>query len=225
MNKAYKILIFSLLSIFCYAQELTSISGKASYYGKKFHGKYTASGEIFDMNAMTAAHRTLPLHTIVRVTNTINNKTVTVKINDRGPVYKGFAIDLSKGAASKLDMIRNGVVPVIIEIVKFNKKKVNTQLNRLRNHYLKVNSSILATKEPSKLNYYVQLGAFSKLTNAQSLAKRLQHQLVQKIIIKKTNSNRNTLFHVVIAGISKNEVVKLASKLRLEGNNVIIKQL
>jgi len=91
--------------------------GNASYYGAEFHGKPTSSGEIFDMNALTAAHRTLPLGTMVRVTNLENEKQVEVKINDRGPFVKGRIIDLSRGAAEKLEIIENGTAIVKIEII------------------------------------------------------------------------------------------------------------
>lgn len=92
--------------------------GDASWYGPGFNGKKTASGEIFNMNKLTAAHKKLPFGTIVRVTNLNNNKTVIVRINDRGPFTKGRVIDLSKQAALDIDMINDGVVPVKIEIEK-----------------------------------------------------------------------------------------------------------
>ncbi|MBD1432797.1 septal ring lytic transglycosylase RlpA family protein [Sphingobacterium sp. DN00404] len=88
--------------------------GNASYYGGKFHGRTTASGERFNQNAMTAAHRTLPFGTKVTVKNLNNGKQVVVRINDRGPSSKSRMIDLSKGAATKIGMIRAGVVPVEI---------------------------------------------------------------------------------------------------------------
>jgi rare lipoprotein A len=92
-------------------------AGQASWYGRKFHGRLTASGERYDMHAMTAAHPTLPFGTIVEVTNRKNGKQVRVRITDRGPFIKGRIIDLSKEAAIRLDMIRDGVVPVLIRQV------------------------------------------------------------------------------------------------------------
>jgi rare lipoprotein A len=89
--------------------------GKASWYGGKHHGGPTASGERFNKNAMTAAHRTFPMGTRVRVTNLKNGRSVVVRINDRGPYSKGRVIDLSEAAAQKLDMIEAGVVPVRLE--------------------------------------------------------------------------------------------------------------
>lgn len=92
--------------------------GYASYYGKKFQGRRTASGEKFNMNALTAAHRTLPFGTICRVTNLQNNKSVTVRINDRGPVKRERIIDLSYAAAKKLEAILPGIIRVRIEVLR-----------------------------------------------------------------------------------------------------------
>ncbi len=98
--------------------------GKATWYGGKFHGRRTASGERFDKNSMTAAHRTLPFGTVVRVTNLRNKRSVRVRINNRGPYGgKGRVIDVSEAAARKLGMIRAGVVPVTIEVLRVPKKK------------------------------------------------------------------------------------------------------
>lgn len=92
--------------------------GMASWYGKKFHGRPTSSGEIFDMYKLTAAHKELPLGTRVRVTNLKNRKSVILKVNDRGPFIKGRIIDLSYGAAKIIEMVEDGVARVRIEIVR-----------------------------------------------------------------------------------------------------------
>ncbi|WP_256930809.1 septal ring lytic transglycosylase RlpA family protein [Pseudomonas sp. ABC1] len=92
-----------------------SQTGKASWYGSAHHGKKTASGERFDQHALTAAHRTLPFGTQVRVTNLDNGREVTVRVNDRGPFKRGRIIDLSRAAAQRLDMLRSGVAPVRIQ--------------------------------------------------------------------------------------------------------------
>ena len=89
--------------------------GQASWYGAKHQGKPTASGERFDQNALTAAHRQLPFGTRVRVTHLGNGRQVTVRINDRGPFVRGRIIDLSRAAAERLDMLRAGVVPVRVQ--------------------------------------------------------------------------------------------------------------
>lgn len=91
------------------------IEGRASFYGLRFKGRPTASGEIFDPQAMTAAHRTLPFGTRLRVTNTSNGRSVVVRINDRGPYAHGRIIDLSRAAAERLEMIRSGTARVTLE--------------------------------------------------------------------------------------------------------------
>jgi rare lipoprotein A len=93
-------------------------TGKASYYGEKFHDRQTSSGEIYDMTKMTAAHRFLPFNSKVKVTNLINNKSVVVKINDRGPFVDDRIIDLSKEAAERLDMLNYGVIDVRLELLE-----------------------------------------------------------------------------------------------------------
>lgn len=92
--------------------------GVASYYAHKFHGRTTSNGEIYNMYELTAAHKTLPFNTIVRVTNLDNGRSVEVRINDRGPFVKGRIIDLSLKAAESLGMIEKGTAPVKIEILK-----------------------------------------------------------------------------------------------------------
>ena len=93
-------------------------SGKASWYGDKFNGNSTASGEIFSDRALTAAHPSLPFGSIVEVTNVENNKKIKVRINDRGPFTKGRIIDLSKEAFSRISDVNKGIIDVSIKVVK-----------------------------------------------------------------------------------------------------------
>lgn len=92
--------------------------GVSSFYGPDFHGKLTANGEVYDMYGLTAAHRTLPLNTIIRVTNLENNKNLIVRINDRGPYIQGRMLDLSYGAAKKLGFVAQGTTRVKIEVIE-----------------------------------------------------------------------------------------------------------
>ena len=94
------------------------LQGLASYYADEFNGRTTSNGETYDMNALTAAHRTLPFNTLVRVTNVYNNQSVVVRINDRGPFKEDRIIDLSYGAAKKLGMIPTGTTQVRLEVVQ-----------------------------------------------------------------------------------------------------------
>ena len=97
--------------------------GVACWYGKQFHGRKTANGERFDMNKLTAAHRTLPFGTVVEVTNLSNGKKVIVRINDRGPFTKGRIIDLSYAAAKEIGILQSGTARVRLRIVKDDKEK------------------------------------------------------------------------------------------------------
>ena len=99
-------------------QSFCTEEGKASYYGSRFHGSQTANGETFNMNELTAAHPTLPFNTLVKVTNLHNNHAVILRINDRGPFSKARIIDVSKAAATQLDMIKNGVAKVRVELIE-----------------------------------------------------------------------------------------------------------
>jgi len=95
------------------------MKGASSYYGKDFHGKLTANGEIFDMYGLTAAHKTLPLNTIIRVTNLGNKNSLILRVNDRGPYIAGRILDCSYGAAKKLGFISEGIAQVRIEVIEW----------------------------------------------------------------------------------------------------------
>ena len=99
------------------AQDVMVLSGVASWYGPGFHGRTTANGERYNMNELTAAHKSLKFGTKVRVTNGNNGKSVVVRINDRGPYVGSRIIDLSKGAAEAIDMIGPGTAKVTVEII------------------------------------------------------------------------------------------------------------
>jgi len=127
--------------------------GIASWYGPKFHGKPTASGETYDMHAMTAAHKTLPLGTMVRVKHLGNGKTVTLKINDRGPFVGKRIIDLSNKAAHAIGMVGTGTAKVRVTALKPKKTA--------------------AAKPLTRGDFGVQVGAFSSRSNAEAYAARL----------------------------------------------------
>ena len=98
-------------------------TGIASFYGLDFHGKLTANGEVYDMYALTAAHKTLPLNTVIRVTNLANGRSITVRVNDRGPYVVGRMLDLSYGAAEKLGFVAQGTTKVKIKIIQVGDDK------------------------------------------------------------------------------------------------------
>ena len=125
-NIAYFVALGAVLS--CSGLNAQSVPGDiaegyAAYYADSLHGHKTASGELYDKTALTAAHRTLPFNTVVRVTNLINRRSVQVRINDRGPFdSRRRIIDLSRAAAERIGMLKDGIVPVRIEIVSMPKK-------------------------------------------------------------------------------------------------------
>ena len=99
------------------------MTGISSFYAEDFHGKLTANGEVYDMYGVTAAHKTLPLNTICRVTNLANEKSLILRINDRGPYIKGRILDCSYGAAKKLDFIEQGTTNVKIQVIEWGDGK------------------------------------------------------------------------------------------------------
>jgi rare lipoprotein A len=141
-----------------------SEQGLASWYGRDFHGKKTSNGEIYDMHAMTAAHKTLPLGIHVKVTHLNTGKEVVVRLNDRGPFVKGRIIDLSYTAAQALDVVGPGTAPVRVEALG----------------YREADSAGRVTYRPASSyqigNFAVQVGAFSLAENAQRLAGQLQRE-------------------------------------------------
>ena len=97
--------------------------GISSYYGQKFHGKLTANGEVFDMYGLTAAHKTLPLNTIIRVANKANDNSLILRVNDRGPYVGNRMLDCSYGAALKLDFLNQGTAEIKIEVIEWGDNK------------------------------------------------------------------------------------------------------
>jgi rare lipoprotein A len=114
INSTFLLSIF-LLTTACSKHPKNVEVGEASWYGKKYHGRQTANGETYNMYDFTAAHKTLPFNTKVKVTNLKNNRSVIVRINDRGPFVRGRIIDLSYAAAQELDFLNDGVVKVRVE--------------------------------------------------------------------------------------------------------------
>lgn len=151
--------------------------GIASWYGKKFHGKRTASGEIYDMYGMTAAHPTLPVPSYARVTNLSNKKSVVVRVNDRGPFLRERIIDLSYVAAHKLGIVDNGSAEVVVEVESLVADS-NVQPIEITDSVvvtpLKPTTVISVSSEPAATgNVYLQLGAFRSQQGAESFLGRM----------------------------------------------------
>lgn len=148
--------------------------GVASWYGPDFHGGRTATGETYDMHAMTGAHPTLPLPTWVRVTNLGNGRSVVVRLNDRGPFARGRIIDLSRAAADALDMVRAGTARVEVRSLATGG----------------------ATPPAGPAAYYAQAGAFGRRENAETLAGRLRAAGIEGVTVVESAAGGSPLFRV-----------------------------
>lgn len=173
----------------------TIFNGIASWYGPDFNGKATSNGEVYDMYAFTAAHKTLPMHTVVRITNVENMRQVTVRVNDRGPFVKGRIIDLSKAAARTIDMTKKGTARVRLEILGFNDGQ-NSPVRQTQQ-----NVGVVKEHRASQGEVYVQIGSFALIEGAQTYQERFTSLAENyKAIIKEKNVRDNTVFKVLISG-------------------------
>lgn len=162
--------------------------GLASWYGRKFHGRRTSSGEPYDMYAMTAAHRTLPLPTYAKVTNLDNGRSIIVRINDRGPFHSNRIIDLSYTGAMKLDMFRKGTARVEVEALDPrldpNRPAEPAPLQVEPEIRPQPSAPTLALSKPNAL--YLQAGAFGEIANARRLRERILSMGFDNVEIRKT---------------------------------------
>lgn len=204
----FLVIFLSISSLF--SQNTYIEKGKASYYGDEFNGKKTTSGEIYNMNDYTAAHRTLPFGTKVKVTNIKNNKTVIVRINDRGPFKHGRIIDLSKAAAKEIDLIKYGVVEVKIETVsdKIEPPIIPDNTLNLRKGYYTAE-----LKKTSPKGYGIQVGAFNQKENALKTLKVLNEKYNNPVYLYVTSNFISKKYKIYI-GESKNK--KQAEKIKME---------
>ncbi len=178
--------------------------GKASWYGPGFHGKLTSTRETYDMYAMTAAHKSLPLPCYVEVTNLLNGRQIVVRVNDRGPFVEGRIIDLSYVAAQKLDVIEAGTAPVRVralttptqQVLNYEKLPdgdpglargaLEVERNQPTQVAVSGNNTVIETPADYQVptsSYYLQLGAFSEADNAYALQARLSQQTSHSVIV------------------------------------------
>ncbi len=215
--------------------------GKASWYGKPFHGRLTANGERYNMYGMTAAHKTYALGTRLKVTNLRNRRSVIVRVNDRGPFHSTRKIDLSYGAAKKIGMIHKGVSRVKIEVLssrgktsskkhKKSKKRFVQKKHNLKKHKSKTKKRVLAqkskkvykkkvskkiSKHSMKREKRIQLASFSTKKQAKNFNKK--HHLKNAIIVKKyIKSQKKTAYRVVI-NCTQKEAKKLLNSKKFAG--------
>lgn len=163
--------------------------GIASWYGVPYHGRRAANGEIYDMYKLTAAHRTLPFETVVRVTNKKNGKSVDVRITDRGPFVEGRIIDLSLGAARELDMVGMGIAPVQIVLVS-------------------------STVSPTGGFFTVQVGAFLSRDNAERLRRQMEERY-SFAVIQEYDAPQGLFYRVRVGKLTSEDAAKdLGDRLR-----------
>jgi rare lipoprotein A len=183
----------------------SDLEGLASYYAEPYHGRKTANGETFDTyQELTAAHRTLPFNTVVRVTNQSNGRDVEVRINDRGPFVDGRVIDLSLKAAREIDMVRAGTAPVKLFILKEGTSSSNTSRG----------VGPPAAPLPDAM-YTIQIGAFESQDAAEALKKRLDDRY--RDVTVQTVTTTQTFYRVRVGRLADLESAeKLSKQLRDE---------
>jgi rare lipoprotein A len=172
-------------------------TGVASWYGQDFHGKPTSNKEIYNMYDMTAAHKTLPFNSYVVVTNLNNGKSVTVRINDRGPFVKDRIIDLSFAAAKMLDMIEAGTIPVRIEVLRGLSPKKSSQ------------------------KFSVQVGSFANKENASDLKRKLS-KTYRNVYIAEYKAAHFTYFRVRIKASTMEAAEAIARRLTRDGYDALV---
>jgi rare lipoprotein A len=179
--RAWLVILVATASV-CLAFEQ---EGLASWYGGKFNGRLTANGEIFDTNELTAAHKTLPFHSVVRVTNKLNDQSVIVRINDRGPFIEKRIIDLSRAAADIIGLTAAGVAPVKIEVLQQQPQSLRT----------------------------IQIAAFRKRTNALATVDALTGAGLKPVVATDVADPQRPIHRVLIQGVAEPELSELRSRL------------
>lgn len=190
--------------------------GIASWYGTKFNGRKTSTGERYNMYAMTAANKILPIPTYVRVKNLENGRSVIVKVNDRGPFKRHRIIDLSYAAAKKLGYARKGTAHVEVATINYGhvhrKRHATHTKHYRRQHYVHYAHTTYTPK------LYLQVGVFRHQISAKRLQRRLRHLTKQPVIIKLSHAAHGQIYHVQIGPVTATgESAKLHRLLRRLG--------
>lgn len=195
--------------------------GDASWYGTKFHGRRTSSGESYDMYALTAAHKSLPIPTFARVTNVGNGRSVVVRVNDRGPFHAGRIIDLSYAAAHRLDMLGEGTARVKVEALPpyqslAGRAPVKQVLVAAPNR--SEAAATPALESPSSAvsgevtdSIYLQVGAFSERDNAQRMLLSLERELPGLVAIH-TASGESPTYRVRVGPLTSSAGARSAAE-------------
>ncbi|MDD5160046.1 MAG: septal ring lytic transglycosylase RlpA family protein [Sulfuricurvum sp.] len=190
-----------------------TFSGRASWYGNDFHGKSTSNGEGYDMYSMTAAHKTLPMNTVVRVTNTDNGSQAIVRINDRGPFVETRIIDLSYAAAQQIGVAQKGTANVTLEVLGFEPSS---------SRGIDMQAIAKGPKESVLNNFFVQIGSFERFEGASLTKQKYASFNGYSAIIKDTEYNNKRLFRVWLSGFkSEAEARDFISKGYFQGSFII----
>jgi rare lipoprotein A len=218
-RRALALLAAPLLFISCAKKKIVRVpaaprvgaleTGIASWYGPPYHGRRAAGGEIYDMEKLTAAHRTLPFNTWVEVTNLANGKKVRVRITDRGPFVEGRIIDLSRAAAREIDMVGAGIAKVRVEVIS---PPANLPAN-------------LPANPPAAAGLFaVQIGAYLNRAAAERMQKTLQSRYQDCHLVRRDGAT--VLWRVLIGHAATEQAAQeLAARLRLEFGEVFVVRL
>jgi len=174
-----------------------TFKGNASWYGPDFHGKLTSNGETYNMYGMTAAHKTLPMNTIVKVTNLRNGLSTVVRINDRGPFVATRIIDLSNKAAKEINMIGTGTAPVKLEVLGFETKGKKTIPTR--------KEMKKAPQTKSIGNFALQIASFSKIDGALTTQEKYDQIDGYETIIQDVEAGNGRMFKVILKGFKSEQ--------------------
>ncbi len=193
--------------------------GTASWYGSKFHGRLTSSGDPYNMYAMTAAHKTLPLPTYARVTNLQNGKSIIVKINDRGPFVNGRIIDLSYVAAQKLEITKNGTGYVEVRAITPGYQDT-TKTATVKSKPAQIHPASYQHKSHGS-NLYLQVGIFDKRDNAEQLSTKLSRLPIPDIRVTRDISNSQPRYRVRIGPVNgdheADQLIKMLARQGIKG--------
>lgn len=212
-NKIFLGICFALFTLSgLSAQNKYVKTGYASFYADKFEGRQTANGEIYYHAKKTAAHRTLPFGSIVKVTNLENNKYVVVRINDRGPYVDNRLIDLSKSAAKELGFIEKGLAKVKVELIASTDdlpdEKQDSKEDKNSTNYYKINSEKVYPKGKG-----VQIASFKSNDNVFRLVEQLNHKYSEEVFIESSQVKKHHVYRIIIGNYSSEAKLEALKKV------------
>jgi rare lipoprotein A len=206
------VLLLLLLPVCASAQDTVGYTqmGIASYYGRRFHGKKTSNGETFNMWALTAAHKTIPLNSKVRVTNLTNQKSVVVRINDHGPHAKGRIIDLSRAAAAQIGMIENGIARVKVEVIALDERP-DFERDRGNTEFYSV-----SVDRADLTGYAIQVASFESMGNMIHMIDRLKAVGIQNAYVQMATVAGKLVHRIVVGDYATEEAASWKLKAMRE---------